>query len=285
MNDHQWESGWADLHLHSYCSDGVFSPSQIVDKAAAMGLKAVSITDHDSVRGIQEALIRAKLWNLEVIPGVELSTRDGELDVHILGYFIDPKDRELSSYLRRFQKERLKRAKKIVAKLAELGVNIELEEVLQRTHNKGSIGRPHIADTMIERGYVQSYDEAFYKYLGNGKPAYVPKFKISPTEAIDLIHRAGGIAVLAHPGMDLAPNDVLHLITLDFDGIEILHPKHSSEKVNFFYQLALKHNLLATGGSDCHGDRKGRTLMGYYNVPYRFVQHMKERLKLWRGTE
>jgi len=156
-----------------------------------------------------------------------------------------------------------------------MGLKLSLDFILEKA-GAGSVGRPHIADALMEEGYVLSYDEAFYKYLGNGKPAYEPKYKISTVDAVRLIHRAQGLAFLAHPGMDLSNEDVTQLIKIGLDGLEILHPSHNETKINYFYQLALKNNLLVSGGSDYHGDRKGNATIGNYNIPYQFVIEMKK---------
>ena len=273
---------WADLHLHTHASDGLYTPKQLVELAVEKGLCAIGITDHDAVRSIKPAIEEAESYNLEIIPGVELSTVDRQLDVHILGYFIDIKNKRMLHYIQLFQEERVRRAKKIVAKLYDLGMKLNLDLIMQNA-GPGSIGRPHIADALMEEGYVLSYDEAFYKFLGNNKPAYVPKYKISPSEGIELIQNAGGLSFLAHPGLDITTETIAGYIKLGLDGIEIRHPKHSQHKVNELYQFAIRHELLVSGGSDCHGNRKGQEMMGLFNVPYQFVDDMKQKLEIIKG--
>lgn len=271
--------GWADLHLHTIYSDGVDPPQAVVQKARKLGLQAIGITDHDAVRGIAEAETAARPLGIEVVPGIELSTSQDEADIHILGYFIDPDNARIRRYVQIFQEERLRRAEKIVQKLKSIGVTVHLDLIVQKA-GKGAIGRPHIADALMEEGFVLSYDEAFYKYLAEGKPAYVPKFKISPLEGIELIHAAGGLAFVAHPGMGLHLDQLIEFIKLGLDGIEILHPKHNLHTTNDLYQLAIKQGLLVSGGSDSHGERNGENNLGLFNVPYQFIEDMKSALQL-----
>lgn len=285
------ENHWADLHLHSNHSDGVFTPQEIVALAAKLNLRAISIVDHDDVGGIVAAINEGRRLHVEIIPGVELSTHGETFEVHILGYFIDHRNAKILDYLAFFRQERYKRALKILEKLRKLGISLQVERVLQKA-GPGSIGRPHIADAMLEEGYVYSFDEAFHKYIGNGRPAYVPKFKTSPEKAIELINSLGGLAFLAHPGIDLRREEVLRLTKIGLDGIETVHPKHNPEKIHWLKQVATQYELLESGGSDCHGNRKGHILMGNYNISYALVERMKETLQkrrtdspLRRGAE
>lgn len=273
---------WVDLHLHSNHSDGLFTPEEIVTLAAKLDLRAISIVDHDDIGAIEAAIKRGQELNVEIIPGVELSTREENSEVHILGYFIDYRDTKILDYLDFFRQERYKRALKILEKLKRLGIALKVETVLQKA-GPGSIGRPHIADAMLEEGYVYSFDEAFHKYIGDGRPAYVPKFKISPEKAIDLITSLGGLAFLAHPGIDLRNEEVLRLAKIGLDGIETVHPKHNLEKIRWLKQVSNQYELLESGGSDCHGNRKGQILMGNYSVPYDLVEKMKETLRKRSG--
>jgi 3',5'-nucleoside bisphosphate phosphatase len=281
-NDSHSSEGWADLHVHTTISDGLFTPEHVVKVAIEKDLRAISITDHDAIRGIKPATEEALKYDLEIIPGIELSTIDNHLDVHILGYFFDLKNEKILHYIHLFQEERIRRAEKIVKKLFGLGMKLNFDLIIKKA-GIGSVGRPHIADALMEEGYVLSYDEAFYKYLGNEKPAYVPKYKISPGEGIELIHQAKGLSFVAHPGMDIDTEYLTKYIKQGLDGIEILHPKHNQDKVNELYQLAVQHQLLVSGGSDCHGNRKGNEMMGLFNVPYQFVEDIKHRLEIMKG--
>lgn len=270
---------WADLHIHSNRSDGLLSPEEIVEKAAELELKAISIVDHDEIGGVEPAIKRGMELGVEIIPGVELSTQGEGHEVHIIGYFIDYQNELILNYLRFFQQERYKRAVKILERLKDFGINLKMEKVLRKA-GLGSIGRPHIADALVEEGYVSSSDEAFYKYLADGRPACVPKFKISPGEAIDLISSVGGLSFLAHPGVDLTDREVIGLVKRGLDGIEVIHPKHTQERMVWLQGVIKKYGLLESGGSDCHGNRKGRLLMGKYKVPYTLVEKMKQALTL-----
>lgn len=277
MEDSQ-DKGWADLHVHTTWSDGVFSPEYMVQKAKEAGLRAIAITDHDAIRGIDEANEAGDKIGVEIVPGIELSTSNGTHDVHILGYFFDPHHPDMLDYVEFFQKERIKRARKILEKLWKMGIRLNADVVISSAGH-GAVGRPHIADALMEEGFVLSYDEAFYKYIGDGKPAFVKKPNISPAEGIALIRKSGGLSFLAHPGMDLTDDEIIQVVKQGLDGIEILHPKHSEEKVNHFYKFANDHRLLVSGGSDCHGNRKGEMMMGKFNVPYKFIVEMKKVLR------
>ena len=279
MQEINEEDGWADLHIHTTWSDGVFSPEYMVQRAGEAGLRAIAITDHDAIRGIDEGFETGRKIGLEVIPGIELSTFNGIHDVHILGYFFDAHHPDILQYVHYFQEERIKRARKIIDRLRKMGVRLNAEVVIASAGH-GAVGRPHIADALMEEGFVLSYNEAFYKYIGDGKPAFVEKPKILPAEGIRIIHKAGGLAFLAHPGMDLSDDEIVQVVKQGLDGIEILHPKHSDEKVNDFYEFANNNHLLVSGGSDCHGNRKGEMMMGKFNVPYKFILEMKKTLHL-----
>ena len=195
-------SGRVDLHLHSIYSDGNLSPSALVERAKDVGLCAISLTDHDNVSGIQEALLCGRRLGIEVIPGVELSTSERGLDTHILGYFIDKDNISLKNHLEFFRHHRIKRAKKIVQNLNSMGCKITFEQVKKKSISQ-NIGRPHIADAMVDCGFVRNQNEAFYAFLGDNKAAFVPKYKIGTLDAIIMIREAGGLSFLAHPGCDL----------------------------------------------------------------------------------
>ncbi len=195
----------------------------------------------------------------------------------MLGYFFDYKNQQLKNYIAFFQNERLKRAKKIVELLKNYGIYLPFNLILKRAGN-GSVGRPHIADIMLEEGYVHTYQEAFNKYLGDGCPCWVPKYKISPAEAIALINNAGGLCFIAHPGSDVTDEGLMQLIKIGLDGIETIHPRHTQQQVNHYREIIQKHQLLETGGSDCHGVRKSQVMIGQFNVPYTIVEKMKKQL-------
>ena len=271
---------YIDLHAHSDCSDGVDTPEELVSKALAAEVSALAITDHDAVEGVdrarRESARRESAQDLEIVPGVELSARDGDSDVHILGYFFDPGNRSLLSYLETFRSQRLHRAKDIVEKLNDLGVPLELESVIaQAGGGKTSVGRPHIARALVETNQVDSIQDAFTRYLGNHAPAYMPKFFFAVEDAIDVVHEAGGAAVLAHPGSLKRDELIPGFVKSGLDGLEVIHPDHSETARRYYGQLAAKHGLVTTGGSDYHGPRAGRCGLGGMKVPLHHLTDLK----------
>lgn len=265
----------ADLHLHSNRSDGVCSPKELVDKALSCGLKAIAIVDHDEVSALEEAIPYGKEKGLEVIPGIELSVSYRQFDLHILAYCFDSKNTQLVNYLDLFQKERIKRAQRMVEILTKFGMPISFDAVLQKA-GQGSIGRPHIAEIMVEEGYVFSIQEAFDKYIGNGKPAYVAKYKIDVDTTFRLVTSAGGVCSIAHPGIDINDEILAMLIKVGLPAIETVHPKHNEHQTRYFSEVAKRNGLLETGGSDYHGGSQGDDVLGKYKVSYEVVDKLKE---------
>ena len=269
---------YIDLHAHSDCSDGVHSPEELVSKARCAGLRALAITDHDAVDGVERAR-RITSQDLEIVPGVELSAREGFSDVHILGYFFDPANEEMLSYLESFRTHRLTRAKGIVQKLNDLGVPIVLESVIAHTQdNRTSVGRPHIARALVEKNHVESIQDAFSRYLGNHAPAYIPKIYFAVGDAIQIIHKAGGLAVLAHPGSLRRDELIPGFVESGLDGLEVIHPDHTETARRYYGQLASKYGLVSTGGSDYHGPGHDRCDLGELNVPHRHLTDLKRLL-------
>lgn len=242
---------YIDMHVHTTASDGGLTPMEVVDYAIKKELAGIAITDHDTIDGLQEAIEYGNSKGLAVIAGVELSTEYGDEEIHILGYRIDITNRKLTDTLAILKNERSIRAAKIIERLRELYINITLDEV-RAIAKEGVLGRPHVGQILIEKGIVKSIGEAFEKYLGKGCPAFVPRYKISPFEAIDLIKRAGGIAIMAHPGLVKGLNIMEDLISYGIDGIEAFHPDHTEEECCFFEKVARQNNLYVTGGSDFH---------------------------------
>ncbi|EOD00770.1 Putative metal-dependent phosphoesterases (PHP family) [Caldisalinibacter kiritimatiensis] len=196
---------------------------------------------------------KASLHNkLYVVPGIELSCQINDEEVHLLGYFIDYKSQSLKEVTDKFKKTRKERAKKIVNKLNSLGINISFDEVKSIAY-KGNIGRPHIAAALMKKGYIDNYEEAFEKYIGKNCFAYVEKYRLPVQEAIKIVHNIGGISVLAHPGLINNKNSVKDIIKAGIDGIEVYHSKHNNRHIKLYKEIALEHNLIITGGSDCHG--------------------------------
>jgi len=248
----------ADLHLHTSCSDGVLSPKEVVDIAIKKKLKAISITDHDAFDGIEVATEYAD-GALEIIPGVELSTEYDGGELHILGYFMNVNDKTLLSEMDRFKHAREERARKIVQKLAAVGVNVDFDDI-SRIAGDAAIGRPHVARALVEAGHADNTWDVFDRYLGDNGVAYVPKFKISPEKGIELIRAAGGIAVWAHPKVSICETIIDQLVVAGLDGVEAFHPKHSNEDTCYLLEVAKRHSLIVTGGSDFHDHESGRDI-------------------------
>jgi hypothetical protein len=270
-------TGKVDLHMHTTYSDGFYTPAEILDKAKENGFDAISITDHDSISGIEEATIIGKEMGIEVISGVEISSEHNGKEVHILGYFIDPLDEEFKKYLNFFREERIKRAERIVKKLNSIGLNLTFDDILAISKSS-TIGRPHIARAMVEKGLVSSYHEAFNKYIGNGCPAYEKKVHISPESVYKIITDAGGLSFIAHPGY--MPEETLkELIESGVDGIEVYHPSHSMQKNKFYKGIVSEYFLLESGGSDYHGGpRNDDDNFGRFYASYSVLDAMRKRL-------
>jgi hypothetical protein len=265
-----------DLHIHSTASDGRYSPQEIVRKAAALGLEVIALADHDSTDGIEPALEEArKLNQLQFIPAVEMSTDVPSGEVHILGYFIDYTSGEFTEALERFRSSRERRAQGMVAKLADLGIHISWERV-QEIAGSGSVGRPHIARAMLEKGYISAIKEAFDKYIARDGPAYVEREKMTPVEAVKLIVRSRGVAVMAHPFTVPEPEAlIVELEAAGLAGIEAYYNGYASEDIGALVALAKNHGLIVTGGSDYHGlDESRETLIGGVEVPMEVVSRL-----------
>ncbi len=265
-----------DLHIHTTASDGKFSPEDIVHRSAELGLTVIALCDHDSVDGIVPALKAARGFpQIRVIPGVEISTYAPGSEVHLLGYSIDYTDPELEATLASLRSSRRERAKRIIAKLEGLDVHIDWQRV-QEIAGSGSIGRPHIAQAMLEKGYVTSFKEAFTKYIGFKGPAYIERQKITPLEAVALVTKAGGLPVLAHPLTVKAPETMIaKLKTAGLVGLEVNYNGYTEEERDSLARLAKKYDLIATGGSDYHGlDDSAETMLGGTYVPQESAEHL-----------
>lgn len=268
-----------DLHVHTYYSDGLNSPKEVIDHAIEAGLSGIAITDHDTVLGIEEALAYSETLNdFYVIPGIELSCIFNNQEVHLLGYFINYKDQNILSATNNLREHRKNRVVRILEKLDSLNIKLDINK-LQSSSNNDFVGRVAVAREMINNGYCKSIQEAFDKYLNPGKPAYVERFKLSLKDGISLIREAGGIAIIAHPGLLKDKYIVQECIRLGIDGIESIHSKHSSKQAKYYKDLALRNNLISTAGSDCHGDLyKGELLLGKYFIDINTIPEMKERI-------
>ncbi|MBT9138121.1 MAG: 5'-3' exoribonuclease [Syntrophomonadaceae bacterium] len=277
---------YVDLHLHTNFSDGTFSPKEVVERSIKCGLRAISITDHDNTDGIAPAISAARGSGLEIVPGVELSA-DGKnnQEMHILGYYIQWENNQLQDELRNLQDTRQLRAKKMLGRLGQLKINIPFREVEELAAG-GVPGRLHIARLMLQHGYVSSTDEAFDRYIGNGKIAYIKKHRLSSQEAIELIRAVGGIPVLAHPHLlSNISSTVANLLVEGLMGIEAYCNCRCPGPSQQYLKLAKKHHLISTGGSDCHGLAKNEVLMGKTKTPYSTLKELKNALNSHRALQ
>lgn len=266
---------YADLHVHTSKSDGTFTPEQLVKEGLARGFSAIAIVDHDTVEAIPQAQAAARGSDLEIIPGIELTAQYENQEIHILGYFIDCKDKTLLDKLKLVQHNRIERIYKIVDNLGELGVKLNPQSVFDIS-GKGTAGRMHIARALVKEGWVATTAEAFRKYIGDKSPAYVLGFNLSPLEAINLIKGAGGVAVLAHPYIMHNDELIEEFTGYGLEGIEVYYPEHSQSMVNFYLDLAKKLNLLVTGGSDFHGSVKPEIKLGAIKIPIELVEKLRQ---------
>lgn len=264
----------ADLHVHSTASDGKLTPVEIVHEALTAGLTAIGLTDHDTVSGIPAALEAAGATHLEVIPGIEFSAEWELEEVHILGYYLEYQAPLLQDILSKLRRARDERAQAIIKKLAVLNIFISFD-YLREIAGTSILGRPHIARAMIEAGYIASVREAFESYLGRGRPAYVPRSKLSPDKAIELVRIAKGVPVLAHPGLMAKDELIPELIKMGLLGIEVFYPSHTPEMVARYRRMCEQRNLIMTGGSDFHGPGLDYPALGTVTVSDRTVASLK----------
>jgi len=280
MHDPQLYRSPTDLHIHSWFSDGTQSPVEIVNVAARFGLSAVAISDHDVISGFDEASEAASAAGIRLVPAVELCARDDSVEIHMLGYFIDPANDTLLATLERLREGRIARLHKMVARLRELGVDVEPDDVLQLA-GRGSVGRLHLADHLSRKGITESTGQAFQRYLGEGQPAYVPSPRLAASDAISLLHNAAGVAVLAHPGITGHDERIPALVEQGLDGIEAFHPRHDDMLSRFYSSIAAEHGLLVTGGSDSHGRRAVESI-GCVTVPHSCVEKLEDKAREYR---
>lgn len=267
----------ADLHTHTTASDGRLSPSELVERARRHGIQALAVTDHDTLDGYDEAVAAGSRWGVEIIAGIELSVTVGFAEVHLLGYFFDPEHAPLRAHLASFREDRLERARRIVARLREEGVALTLQAVEEQAGD-GVIGRPHIALALVAGGFVASYNEAFDRYLRDGASAFVSKPLFAVEEALAMLHEAGGIGVLAHPGHWTSERLVQHMVRCGLDGLEVIHPSHDYSLTRYYREMARGFGLLETGGSDYHGLRAGDDdLLGRYSIPLQQLESLRRR--------
>jgi len=262
---------FADLHLHTYFSDGTFSPEELVGHGRRLGFAALALTDHDSVEGCARMAAACDAAGTVFIPGTELTAEHNDTEIHLLGYFVDTENQKLLSKIAKFQAVRQNRIHEMVARLNGLKVPLQVEAVFALANCK-SPGRPHVARALVKAGLCKSLDEAFERFLKKNRPAWVPKAKMSALEAVELIHQAGGLAVMAHPGLNRTDDVIPVLVEAGLDGIECFHTKHSTVTSEHYLEMADQYHLLITGGSDCHGFSKGKPLIGTVKLPYEHVE-------------
>jgi predicted metal-dependent phosphoesterase TrpH len=258
-----------DLHLHTTASDGLLAPDVLVARAAAAGLTAISITDHDTTAGLGAGAAAAKRLGMEFVTGIEITAVERDRDVHILGYFIDPVSKALDGFLREQRADRIRRVKEIGERLASLGYHVDVDTVLASARRgRRTVGRPALADALVGAGHAADRTDAFARLLGRDCPAYVPRRGLSGSGVIDVIHRAGGLASLAHPGVLGDDALVPGLVAAGLDALEVWHCDHLPRQVEHYGRMASRHGLARTGGSDFHGDGVHRAChLGGVTVP------------------
>jgi predicted metal-dependent phosphoesterase TrpH len=261
-----------DLHLHTTASDGRCSPQELVDRAAAAGVKTLAATDHDTTAAVEAVTRAARPFGIEVVAGIEITAIEAERDVHVLGYFIHSTDVQLSAFLARQRTQRIARVKAIGERLAQLGMPVDIVPLVSPAEADGgyAVGRPQIARSMIAAGYVADTREAFERWLARGRPAFVPRAGASPEHVIEIIHAAGGLASLAHPGQAGVDARIPAYAEAGLDALEAFHPDHDAAATDRYRTLAARLNLLLTGGSDFHGDTSHGWEPGAVSLP---VEH------------
>jgi len=270
-----------DLHLHSTASDGSLPPEEVVALAETAGVRVMSLTDHDSLQGIPAAQERAERTGIRLLPGVELSVSEEGIDVHLLAYGFDPSDPTLGAAIDGYRDARRDRARKILTRLKGLGIRISLDEV-EEIAAGGAIGRPHVAEALLRNGHIDTFNEAFQRFLGHHAPAYVPKQTVSLEAAAGIVREAGGVTVLAHPGTLNRDHLIPGWARRGLDGIEVWHSKHEGSDIARYKGFAQLHGLLMTGGSDFHGARTPDASVGSVPVPDSILEPLDEVLRARR---
>ena len=266
---------FADLHLHTIFSDGTFTPEEVVAHGKRLGFAVLALTDHDTVEGCERMAAACAAERIEFIAGSELTAELGEHELHILGYCFDTRHPRLLSEMAKFQTVRQNRIREMVARINALGTPLD-EAAVFSLANCRAPGRPHVARALVQAGLCGSLDEAFERFLKRHRPAWVPKAKMSAPEAITLIHEAGGLAVMAHPGLNKCDEVIPGLVKAGLDGIECYHTKHTTNTAAHYLNIARQYGLLVTGGSDCHGLSKGKPLIGGIKLPIHYVHKMQK---------
>ncbi len=268
-----------DLHVHTTASDGLYSPFRVVQEAHKKNLAAVAITDHDTMKGLEEAEKAAARFAVEIVPGIEFSTLYQKKEIHILGYYCNPENLLLQETLLQYQKDRRLRMEKMIDRLKEMGINVELDDVLVKVKG-GIVGRPHLAAVLCQKGFCSTFEEAFSRYIGYDRPAYVGRMPFPPEKAISVIREAEGVPVLAHPGLSEEDALIPSLVRAGLQGIEVYHPEHDEASINRYLHFARAHHLLITGGSDFHGENIGSArAVGAVTLDYLYLEALQKLLK------
>ena len=279
-------ANFVDLHTHSTASDGTYSPTELLQRAKDAGLRVLALTDHDSTGGIEEATQAARNLNIEFIPGIEINTDVSGGEIHVLGYFIEYQRPAFQDVLQVLRNARERRGQRIVELLNEAGIHISWERV--RGIAQGSVGRPHVARALMEAGYVQSIAEAFDKYIGKGRFAYVPRYKLTPEDAVHLVTSANGLPVMAHPlwlpGLATLREWLPDLRAAGMVGLETYYGPYTPEEEGILHALADEYGLIPTGGTDFHGPGIHPTPLGGRYVPYEAVERLKAEAAKRRDT-
>ncbi len=271
---------FADLHIHSIYSDGSYLPQELVEAAEAAGLGTIALTDHDSVTGVEPTVEAAAGRNVRVIPGAELSVRLGDEEIHIIGLYVNPHNSRLNQSLDELRMKRQLRIVEIAEKLRKLQIRINPQEIIKRC-GRGTVGRLHVAEQLLERGITSSIGESFWKYLGDKSAAFVPKPDFPLEDACRLIHDAHGIAVLAHPGTEPDEGRIASMVDLGLDALEAYYPIYDQAITNRYIEIATNLGLGISGGSDCHGDMKGNIFLGQIKVPGHYVDELERKAAAW----
>jgi len=264
-----------DLHTHTIYSDGLLTPSELLNMVRSKNLRAFSVTDHDTIEGCLAMRDILTEDDPELVPGIELSVSNEGADLHLLAYYFDMENSGLKNILISFCEKRNQRARRMVEKLSDIGLEISFDQV-EKFAKGAVIGRPHIAETLARNSAVRNYEEAFSKYIGDGKPAFVPKENLGPAEAIKLVHEAGGVAVIAHPMLSNNDRHIEMMAGLGVDGIEAVHPFHNASDVRMLLEIAKRFRLIVTGGSDFHGREGRHGSVGSQKVPGEWLDPLKE---------
>jgi len=271
---------YADLHLHTNHSDGSDSPRCVIERAAVKGFSAVAITDHDTVTGVEEGQRCAERLGIDFLTGVEISASYGRVEVHVVGLGVDIREGALCARLEMLRASRSHRIDRMIEELSRCGVEISRKEIEAQLVGGGALGRVHIARVLKARGITKTVQEGFDRFIRSGRKAYVPKTSVACLDALNLVHTAGGLAILAHPGIGAtAPKLASRLLEMPFDGIEVFHTMHTPAQTKWLLQLARERGLLVSGGSDCHGTATKREPdVGKVRVPMEYVERIREAL-------